>query len=200
MFITGSGLQFRNDGEPIDESVPFEASSLYSVARIQSVYAARYYRSLGLRAYVGYLFHHESPLRKSGHMSMLIAQTARRIGAGSSETLEIGDPSIVKEWAFAGDIARGIWTLVKLDGIAEAVIGSGEGHSIEEWLDRCFSLVGRSWRDHVTLRPGFAADFKRLVSRPTCMRALGWSTVVSFDDLAAMMMKATMIDASPPDR
>jgi GDPmannose 4,6-dehydratase len=191
VFITGSGVQFRNTGEPIDESAPFEASSLYAVARIQSVYAARYYRSLGLRATVGYLFHHESPLRKAGHMSMLIAQAARRIAAGSDEKLEIGDSSVVKEWTFAGDVARGIWTLVQQDEIAEAVIGSGEGHSIADWLERCFSLVGRSWRDHVTLRTGFAAEYNRLVSRPTRMRALGWSPTVSFDELAAMMMKSS---------
>ena len=54
-------VQFKNVGQPIDEEAPFEASSPYAVARIQSVYAARYFRSLGLRTYVGYLFHHDSP-------------------------------------------------------------------------------------------------------------------------------------------
>ncbi|MCK5345844.1 MAG: GDP-mannose 4,6-dehydratase, partial [Candidatus Heimdallarchaeota archaeon] len=60
VFITGSGVQFENRGMPISETDKFEANSPYSVARIQSVYAARYYRSLGLQVYVGYLFHHES--------------------------------------------------------------------------------------------------------------------------------------------
>jgi GDPmannose 4,6-dehydratase len=188
VFITGSGVQFRNDGQPIDESAPFEASSLYAVARIQSVYAARYYRSVGLRTYVGYLFHHESPLRKPDHMAMRIALAARRIAAGSAETLEIGDASVVKEWTFAGDVARAILTLVRQDEVSEAVIGSGQGHSIEAWLDRCFSLVGRSWRDHVTTRPGFSAEYPRLVSRPARIRALGWTPTVSFAELAAMMM------------
>src|SRR5258705_8714397 len=62
VFIAGSGVQFENTGATISEDDPFEPSSPYSVARIQSVYAARYYRSLGLAVYVGYLFHHESPL------------------------------------------------------------------------------------------------------------------------------------------
>jgi GDPmannose 4,6-dehydratase len=45
VFITGSGVQFKNTGQPISEKDEFEASSAYSVARIQSVYAPRYYRS-----------------------------------------------------------------------------------------------------------------------------------------------------------
>src|SRR4029077_7495095 len=120
-----SGLQFRNAGAPIDEDAPFEASRPYSVARIQATYAARYYRSLGLKAYVGFLFHHESPLRKTGHLSHVIASAARRIGAGSDEKLEIGDASVVKEWTFAGDTVAGILALVDQDTVFEAVIGSG---------------------------------------------------------------------------
>ena len=50
VFLSGSGLQFRNEGQPIAEDAPFDASSPYAVARIQSVYAARYYRRLGVRA------------------------------------------------------------------------------------------------------------------------------------------------------
>ena len=45
VFISGSAMQFKNNGTPIDENTPFDASSPYSVERIQSVYAARYYRT-----------------------------------------------------------------------------------------------------------------------------------------------------------
>src|SRR6266404_9491300 len=58
VFISGSGLQFRNENRPIKESDPFEARDAYSVSRIQSVYAARYFRSLGIKTYVGYFFNH----------------------------------------------------------------------------------------------------------------------------------------------
>ena len=36
-------MQFENKGIPINENTPFEASSPYSIARIQSNYAARYF-------------------------------------------------------------------------------------------------------------------------------------------------------------
>jgi len=188
VFIAGSAVQFRNVGEPIDEDVPFEASSAYAVARIQSVYASRYFRSLGVKAYVGYLFHHESARRGAGHLSMTIAQAARRIAAGSGETLEIGDPSVVKEWTFAGDTMEAAVTLTSQDEVFEAVIGTGEGHSVEEWLETCFSRVNLAWRDHVRIKSGFRAEYPRLVSRPDRLRALGWRPRVAFDELASMMM------------
>jgi GDPmannose 4,6-dehydratase len=190
VFIAGSGLQFRNVGAPIDEEAPFDASSAYSVARIQSVYAARYFRSLGIKAYVGYLFHHDSPRRGAGHLSALIAQAARRIAAGSGETLEIGDPSVVKEWTFAGDAMEAALTLASQDDVFEAVIGTGEGHSVEEWLETCFSSAGLAWRDHVGVKAGFRAEYPRLVSRPARLRALGWRPRVGFTELARMMMAA----------
>jgi GDPmannose 4,6-dehydratase len=188
VFVAGSAVQFRNDGQPIDENAPFEASSPYAVARIQSVYAARYFRSLGLRTYVGYLFHHDSPRRGPRHVAQLIASAARRIASGSAETLELADVNVVKEWTFAGDVARAMLTLVQQDDVSEAVIGSGEGHAIQEWVERCFAIAGRRWQDHVRTAAGGRGDFARLVSRPSRIKSLGWSPQVSFDQLAAMMM------------
>ena len=190
VFLTGSGVQFRNTGAPISESDPFEASSAYSVARIHSVYAARYFRSLGVRAYVGYLFHHESPRRKPDHVSRIVASGAARIARGSRERLEIGDASVEKEWTFAGDVAAGIWTLVTQDRVFEAAIGSGLAYSIEDWLQACFARVSLTWTDHVTLKRGFTPEYKRLVSDPSTMFALGWRPLVGFGELANTMVEA----------
>ncbi len=188
VFIAGSGVQFVNTGAPISEGDPFAATSPYAVARIQSVYAARYFRSLGVRAYVGYLFHHESPLRKPDHVSMKIALAARRAAAGSTERLEIGDLSVEKEWTFAGDVARGVLTLIRQDAVFEATIGSGEAHSIREWVERCFAAAGKDWRDQVDVRAGFVPEYRCLVSDPATIRSLGWAPTVGFDDLARRMV------------
>ena len=188
VFLAGSGLQFKNTGKPISEKDPFEASSAYAVARIQSVYAARYYRSLGVRVYVGYLFHHESPLRGPGHVSKLIALAAQRIAAGSSEILELGDITVEKEWTFAGDVAQAMLDLVRQDKVFEATIGSGSAYSIQNWLEQCFSVIGKDWKRHVRLKEGFVAEYPRLVSDPSTIRSLGWSPKVGFAELAKMMM------------
>lgn len=188
VFLSGSGLQFKNEGHSIAEEDPFEASSPYSIARIQSVYAARYYRGLGVRAYVGYLFHHDSPRRGPKHVSQLVAQAARRIASGSDETLELGDISVEKEWTFAGDVARGMLTLISQEQVFEANIGSGEGYSITEWLEACFGAIGRPWREHIRLRDGFRAEYPRLVSNPARIQSLGWKPTVGFEALASMMV------------
>ena len=193
VFLSGSGLQFVNPGGPISEQAPFDANSAYSVARIHSVYAARYYRSLGVRAYVGYLFHHDSPLRKPHHVSQKIAQAVRRIADGSSETLEMGDVTVRKEWAFAGDIAAGILALVEQDAVFEACIGTGQAHAITDWLEACFRLKGLDWREHVRSVEGFRAEYPLLVSDPATMHTLGWRAVVDLPRLAEMMVAEPLV-------
>lgn len=188
IFLPGSGVMFKNEGRPIAENDPFEPSSPYSVARIYAVQAARYYRGLGLRAYVGHLFHHESPLRGPGHVSRMIADAARRAAAGDATPLEIGDIAVEKEWTFAGDVVTGMFKLIEQDAVHEAVIGSGRAYSIRQWLEACFGAIGRDWRDSVRLRNDFVPEYRRLVSDPSTMQTLGWAPQVSFTALAAMMM------------
>lgn len=189
VFITGSGVQFCNDGNPISEDTSFEASSHYAVARIQSVYAARYYRSLGIQAYVGYLFHHESPLRKPNHVSQKIVLTAKRIVQGSEEKLQIGDVNVEKEWTFAGDVAEGIMTLVEQENVFEAVIGSGKTHSIKDWIEVCFSHLGLDWTRYLEQAENFQPEYKRLVSNPALMHSLHWQPKIELQQLAAMMIE-----------
>jgi GDPmannose 4,6-dehydratase len=105
--ITGSGVQFENKGLPISEKDKFEASNAYAIARIQSVYAARYFRKIGIQTYVAYLFHHESPYRHATHVSKMITNHIKNILAGKDEKIIIGDASVQKEWAFAEDIVEG---------------------------------------------------------------------------------------------
>jgi GDPmannose 4,6-dehydratase len=188
IFLSGSGLQFKNEGNPIKETNTFDANSAYSMSRIQSVYAARYYRTLEIKVYVGYFFNHESPRRTERHVTKKISEAAKRIAAGSSEKLEIGDISTIKEYSYAGDIVEGVWALVNQDKVWEANISSGKGYSIKDWLEQCFSLFNKRWEDHVILKAGFIADYQKLVSDPSVIFSLGWQPKVSFEQLAKMMV------------
>ncbi len=189
VFISGSGLQFKNEGRPIKETDPFEARDAYSVSRIQSVYAARYYRSLGIKAYVGYFFNHDSPQRTERHMCKKISDAAKRIAKGSDEKLLIGDTSTIKEWTFAGDVVKAVLMLLQQDTIFEANIGSGKGYSIEDWLQECFSFIGKDWRDYVVKDENFKPAYQHLVSDPSLIFSLGWEPEISFHELAKMLMK-----------
>lgn len=189
VLISGSAMQFKNEGLPIDENTAFEALSPYSVSRIQSVYATRYFRSLGLNVYVAYLFNHDSPLRKENHISQKIVQFAKRVSEGSDAILEIGDLSVKKEYNFAGDIVRAIWILMNQDNVKEAVIGSGITYSISDWLDCCFRIIGKKWEKHIQIKKNFKADYLTLVSNPKLIKSLGWEGSVNIKELALMMMK-----------
>jgi GDPmannose 4,6-dehydratase len=188
VFISGSGLQFLNTGNPIKEADPFVANDAYSISRIQSVFAARYFRSIGIKTYVGYFFNHDSPLRSERHVTKMISEAAKRIAAGSNEKLEIGDMSVIKEWSFAGDIVEGIWLLVNQDKIFEANISCGEGYSIQEWIEECFKIVGKDYINYVIENDNFKPSYKKLISDNTLIKSLGYKPNVSFNELAKMMI------------
>lgn len=190
VFISGSGLQFVNNNQAIKETDAFEARDPYSVSRIQSVYSARYFRRLGVKAYVGYFFNHDSPRRTERHMAKKIAEAVKRIANGSEEKLEIGDSSVIKEWTYAGDVVKGIWTLVQQDIVFEANIGSGKGYSIEDYINVCFSLIHKNWQEHVILKNDFTPEYKQLVSDSSLLFSLGWKPEVSFEQLTEMMIKS----------
>jgi GDPmannose 4,6-dehydratase len=189
VFLSGSAMQFVNEGLPINEQTSFEASSPYSIARIQSVYAGRYYRNkFGIRVYTGYFFNHDSPLRTEHHVNQKIVKAAQRIANGSSELLELGNVDVQKEFGFAGDTVRAVWTLVNQEKVFEAVIGTGESHSIKDWTQSCFENAGKDWTKYVVIKPDFVPEYKILVSDPRVIKSLGWQPKVSFKKLAELMM------------
>lgn len=188
VFISGSGLQFVNNNAPITETDTFEARDAYSMARIQSVYTARYYRTKGIKVYIGYFFNHDSPLRLERHINQKIALAAKRISINPKEKLSIGDVSVQKEFTYAGDVVNAIWMLINNNDVFETVIGSGLAFPISEWLNLCFAHYGLNWRDHVSITPGFTAEYKMLVSDPATLNALGWQPTVGINNLALMML------------
>lgn len=191
VFLSGSAMQFKNEGLPIDEQTPFEANSAYSVARIQSVYASRYYRSeFGLQVYTGYFFNHDSPLRPERHVNQKIVSAVKRIANGSTEKLKLGNIDVKKEFNYAGDVVEAVWILVNQDTIFEAIIGSGIAHSIHEWVEYCFKKININWEEHVIIDHDFISDYEILVSKPELMRSIGWKQKVDFYKLADMMMES----------
>jgi GDPmannose 4,6-dehydratase len=192
VFIAGSGLQFVNTGAPIRETDEFDPSSVYALARIHAVFAARYYRlTLGIKTYVGYLFHHDSPLRGERHVSRQVVEGLKRIQRREADALAVADPTVRREWVFAEDVARGVLALVEQDSSFEATIGSGDARSIDEWVRACASeLMLDEHELSIVSEPNFVPPFSVLVSDPSTMRALGWEPHVSFEELAAKMVHA----------
>jgi GDPmannose 4,6-dehydratase len=189
IFISGSALQFRNNGLPINESTPFEANSAYSLARINSTLTARYYKSeFDMKVYVGYFFNHDSPLRKNNHINQKIASSITDIINGKIDFIEIGNLKTRKEFNFAGDIVKAVWLLVNQDNIFEAVIGSGKHYSILDWVQICFDEFNLNWQQYVKIKNEFKSDYEILVSDPNIIKSLGWKQETNINELARMMI------------
>lgn len=188
IFLSGSAAQFENSGTPIDEQTPFSPLSPYAVARIHSVFMARYYRKLGLSVYVGYFFNHDSPLRSERHINKKITAAINRISEGSSEKIEIGNVLVKKEFNFAGDVINAIWLLVNQDEVYEAVIGSGEAYSILEWIKICSEIKGIDWDLHLVKNEKFKNEYDILVSNPNKIKKIGYKPKVNINQLAHLML------------
>lgn len=189
VFLSGSAMQFVNNGLPINEQTPFEASSPYSVARIQSVYAGRYYRNkFGIKVYIGYFFNHDSPRRTEHHVNQKIVKAVQRIAQGSNELLELGNIEVQKEFGFAGDTVEAVWTLINQEKVFEAIIGTGKAYSIKDWTVSCFEKAGKDWKNYVEIKQDFVPEYKILVSDPRVIKSLGWQPKVDFEGLVELMM------------
>ena len=188
VFISGSGLQFENQGRPISESDPFQARDPYSMSRIHSTYAARYYRKFGLKIYIGYFFTHDSPRRTEIRVAKKITNFVSQIDNCGERKLLLGNIDVIKEWTFAADTVEAVYLLVNQDQIYEAVIGSGVGHSIKEFLEIAFSNVGKDWNDYVSVQTDFTPEYSMLVSNPSLIFSLGWRPKTSMQELATMMI------------
>ena len=189
VLLAGSGLQFVNEGLPLDEMAPLDHSSPYVIARNYSLFAARYYRSRGRKVYFAYLFNHDSPLRSNRHLNMKIAEAAAFAASGGDQRLSIGDMNAENEFNFAGDVTAALWQLISQDSIYECVIGSGETHSVREWVELCYRYVGIDWKKYVDSDANYRSPYKRLVSAPAKLLSLGWQPSMELRQLAEIMMQ-----------
>jgi GDPmannose 4,6-dehydratase len=191
VFISGSALQFKNIGIPIDENTPFDFLSPYAISRIHSVYMARYFRkTFGIKAYVGYFFNHDSPLRSQNHVNQKIVFHVSEILKGNLDKLIIGNINVKKEFNYAKDIVEAVWLMINQDYIYEAVIGSGVAHSIKDWIKYCFDKYSLRWEEYILLDESYKSEYEILVSNPKLINNIGWNPRLSMHELADIMLEA----------
>ena len=78
--------------------------------------------------------------------------------------------------------------MVRMADIFEAVIGSGDAHSIKDWADYSFRRINKNWQDYVKIIRNFVPEYKILVSNPAVIKSLGWQPKINFWQLADLMM------------
>lgn len=179
---------------PQNETTPFHPRSPYGVAKVYGHYITVNYReSYNLFACSGILFNHESPRRGYEFVTQKIASTVAYIKEGLAQELVLGNLDAQRDWGFAGDYCEAMWLMLQQDKPDDFVVGTGETHSVKEFLEIAFGHVGLSWQDYVRqderyMRP---AEVDQLLADPAkAKKVLGWEATVTFPELVAMMVDA----------
>jgi GDPmannose 4,6-dehydratase len=179
---------------PQTETTPFYPRSPYGVAKVYGHYITINYReSFGLYACTGILFNHESPRRGTEFVTRKISQGVVRIKLGLASELRLGNLQAKRDWGFAGDYVRAMWMMLQQSEPDDYVIGTGQTHSVEEFVQIAFDRVGLRWQDHVVIDPQYyrPAEVDLLLANPQkARRRLGWEPKTSFEELVTMMVDA----------
>lgn len=181
---------------PQNELTPFHPRSPYGVAKAYGHYITQNYReSYGLFGVSGILFNHESPRRGTEFVSRKITMSAARIKLGLDSKLPMGNLDAQRDWGFAGDYVRAMHLMLQAPSPEDWVIGTGQTHSVKEFVEAAFEAVGLNYRNHVQRDP----RFMRLAEVDTLMadaskaeRSLDWRPKVSFHELVQMMVEADL--------
>ena len=181
---------------PQRETTPFHPRSPYGVAKVYGHYITMNYReSYGMFACSGILFNHESPRRGLEFVTRKITHAVARIKLSLAKELRLGNLQARRDWGFAGDYVRAMWLMLQQPAADDYVIGTGETHSVQEFVEIAFSHVGLNWRDHVVVDPQFhrPAEVDLLLSDPAkATAALGWKPQVGFKKLVTMMVDSDL--------
>jgi GDPmannose 4,6-dehydratase len=177
---------------PQNENTPFYPRSPYGVAKVYGHYITVNYReSYGLFACSGILFNHEGPRRGLEFVTRKISNTVARIKLGLTNELRLGNLQAKRDWGFAGDYVRAMWLMLQQGTAEDYVVGTGQTHRVQDFVEIAFDHVGLDWRKHVVVDAQFyrPAEVDVLLADPSKSRAkLGWQPEVSFEQLVRMMV------------
>jgi len=183
---------------PQKETTRFHPRSPYGVAKVYGHYITVNYReSYGIFACSGILFNHESPRRGIEFVTRKISNGVARIKLGKQKKLELGSLAPKRDWGFSGDYVEAMWLMLQQKKPDDYVIGTGENHSVKEFVQLAFEAVGiKNWEDYLIsnvpshMRP---AEVDYLIADASKARkVLRWKPKTSFPELVEMMVKADL--------
>jgi GDPmannose 4,6-dehydratase len=207
---SSSELYGRVREAPQRETTPFYPRSPYAAAKLYAYWITVNYREAnGIHSSNGILFNHESPIRGETFVTRKISRAVAAIEAGLQEQLFIGNLNARRDWGHARDYVEGMWMILQQPQPDDYVLATGEDHTVREFVERAFDVIGRriKWRGKGRHEVGIdEASGKELVKvdpryfRPTEVDALigdaskaraklGWKHRVSFYALVSEMVE-----------
>jgi GDPmannose 4,6-dehydratase len=183
---------------PQDELTPIRPCNPYGVAKAYAHFITVAYReSYGMFAVCGIFFNHESPRRGPEFVTRKISRGVASIMLGLETELRLGNLNVTRDWGFAADYVQAAWMMLQQRQPEDCVIGTGEAHSVEDFVKEAFGYVHLDWKEFVRVDPQFKSrgDIESLVANPSrAFAKLGWRPRVSFEELVHIMVDADLED------
>ena len=178
---------------PQTEKTPFYPRSPYACAKLYSYWITVNYReSYDMYACNGILFNHESPRRGETFVTKKITHAIAKILNKEQDKLYLGNLDSKRDWGYAKDYVEAMWLMLQQEKADDYVIATGETHSVREFLDEAFGLVGLDWKKYVEIDPRYyrPAEVDLLLGDPAkAKEKLGWKPKTTFKELVKIMLE-----------
>ena len=195
-YQASSSEMFGNTEPPQSERSPFSPRSPYAVSKLYAYWMAVNYRDdYNIFAANGILFNHESPRRGETFVTRKVTQAIARIKAGLQDKVYLGNLDSRRDWGYAPEYVEAMWSILQQDQAEDFVIGTGESHTVLEFVQTAFEYAGLDWSDHVETDPRYfrPTEVGHLQANPSKAREeLGWSPKVRFHELVRIMVDADL--------
>ncbi|MFB6158465.1 MAG: GDP-mannose 4,6-dehydratase [Candidatus Nanohalobium sp.] len=177
-----------------NEETEFKPRSPYASAKVYAHYSTINYReSFDLDCCAGVLFNHESPRRGKEFVTRKITDAVARIHLGQQDELVLGNLKPRRDWGHAKDYVRAMWKMLQQENPEEYVIATGEDHSVEEFVEAAFEVIGiENWENFVRqdekfMRPADVSHLRGDISK--AKKELDWEPRIDFEELVERMVK-----------
>ena len=115
----------------------------------------QYREAYGIFATNGILFNHESPRRGPTFVTRKVTRGVAAILAGTLDKLYLGNLDAQRDWGFAPEYVDAMWRMLQQEQPDEFVVATGEMHTVREFVELAFGLVGLNWEEHVAIDPRY---------------------------------------------
>jgi GDPmannose 4,6-dehydratase len=195
-YQASSSELFGNAPPPQNEKTPFMPKSPYAVAKLYAYWMTVNYREgYNLFACNGILFNHESPRRGETFLTRKVTIAIANILAGKQKILYLGNLDARRDWGFAPEYVEAMWKIMQLDKAEDFVVGTGEAHSVREFVEKAFSYAGLDYEKFVEIDPRYFRPTETdvlIADTKKSERRLGLELKIRFNDLVKIMVDADL--------
>ena len=196
LYQASSSEMFGSASPPQSEMTPFQPRSPYACAKVYAYWMTRNYREgYGMYACNGILFNHESPRRGETFVTRKITRAVAAIMAKKQRYLYLGNLKAKRDWGYAPEYVEAMHLMLQQEKPEDFVIGTGETHSVEEFVNLAFEYAGLNMKDHVRIDPKYYRPTEVEVLVADASKAsskLKWTPRIKFEELAKIMVDADM--------